>query len=155
MPVKPGEPVNYQSSRFACGISVNLPLVLVQCWHVSWKHTFSKLLVVPGLLETEFAPLPLTRKFWLSLYNLAEVGAMLRQEAMCSLFKWRGWWLVKVTPKSQSMQKTQQISPDEKCCSVAQTKEEPSRCAINHKDPLASAVQQEIPLQNSATALPE
>lgn len=76
MPVKPGEFANCQSSRFACGISVNLPLVLVQCWHVSWKHTFSNLFIVPGLPETEFAPLPPARKFQLSLYNLAEAGSM-------------------------------------------------------------------------------
>lgn len=63
--------------------------------------------------------------------------------------------VVKVTPESQSTRTTQQISPDEKCCSVAQMMEEPRGCAVNREDPLASVVQQEITLQNRPTALPE
>ena len=85
MPVKLGEPVNYQSSCFARGISVNLPLVLVQCWHVSWKHTFSELFVVPGLLETEFAPRLWQESFSFPCTTLQKQGAQQPEGADCTL----------------------------------------------------------------------
>lgn len=139
--------------------------MLVQRWLVAWKHTFSKLLLVPGLLETEFAPPPLARKFCLSSHNLAGAGARqpggswlrplvthTRPRTPDSEKKPTGF-LLKVTPESRGTQTARQISPGGKHCGVARMKEDALGRAVNREHLLASAVLQEITLQNRAAAL--